>query len=435
MANLTMLRGQSQGQSQTLGLGRNLAAALAGEWTPPPLVAADPAGRQRSKIWDIGATLHCSIIGTCLTAAELRRFFVKLDGEEARTATDHALHGRGVQTAGQRTAAGKLLHKALDKRHEAAVRRFAKAASPAAVRELWRQSLEDGDIPGAYWAVLTHPATDRALVQEAFGEIHMLSHMVGSSSRLDLARLRRAEQMLGERDDTIVRQQARLQAAARERSDLLRRLETLDSLIARQAASERAASERATPAVPVELAALQRKLEDEKARTARLATHLAEAEDALSASREAIAALAQREAALLAELSAFERELGGEAAVAGAEGEAGLDGRILLYVGGRPGQVEKLKAITGRRGGTLLTHDGGIEDNAALLPGLLSQAEAAFFPVDCVSHRAAGRIKKLCREAGKPFVPLRTASLASFLAAFRGAGPLHRPEAALSVEA
>lgn len=65
----------------------------------------------------------------------------------------------------------------------------------------------------------------------------------------------------------------------------------------------------------------------------------------------------------------------------------------------------------------LLAHDGGIEDNSSALPGLVSRAGAAFFPVDCVSHLAAGQIKKLCREIGKPFVPLRTASVASFMAA------------------
>jgi hypothetical protein len=86
MANLTTLR----------GLGRGMATALAEDWTPPPLLVADPAGKQRTRIWDIGLSLHCSIIGTYLTATELRRFFVKLGEVDAKTATDHALHGRGV---------------------------------------------------------------------------------------------------------------------------------------------------------------------------------------------------------------------------------------------------------------------------------------------------------------------------------------------------
>jgi Uncharacterized protein conserved in bacteria (DUF2325) len=60
------------------------------------------------------------------------------------------------------------------------------------------------------------------------------------------------------------------------------------------------------------------------------------------------------------------------------------------------------------------------------LPGLVSRADAALFPVDCVSHAAAGQIKKLCRELGRPFIPLRTASAASFIAAIATGDLSHR---------
>ena len=63
--------------------------------------------------------------------------------------------------------------------------------------------------------------------------------------------------------------------------------------------------------------------------------------------------------------------------------------------------------------------------------GLVARAQAAFFPVDCISHTAAGLVKKVCREAGKPFVPLRSASLASFLAALAGGGALSQTLQAL----
>jgi hypothetical protein len=71
----------------------------------------------------------------------------------------------------------------------------------------------------------------------------------------------------------------------------------------------------------------------------------------------------------------------------------------------------------GALGGTFLSHDGGMEENLATLPGLISRADAAFFPMDCVSHSAVGHIKKCCRDGHKPFTPLRTASVASFIAA------------------
>jgi hypothetical protein len=154
-----------------------------------PLVATDARGR-RPKIWDIAPSLHCSIIGTCLSAAELRQFFVRLGDANARTASDNVLHHSGVRAAGRHDLIGKLLNKALDNRHEATIRRFAKASDTTQVRGLWLEAFEQGNIPGGYWAVLTHPATDRPLIEEAFGQVHMLSHMVGSSNRIDIVRLR-----------------------------------------------------------------------------------------------------------------------------------------------------------------------------------------------------------------------------------------------------
>jgi hypothetical protein len=42
--------------------------------------------------------------------------------------------------------------------------------------------------------------------------------------------------------------------------------------------------------------------------------------------------------------------------------------------------------------------------------------------VDCISHDAANAVKALCRQGGKHFMPLRSASVTSLLAALRAPG-------------
>ena len=377
----------------------------------------DPKGNRRSKIWDISPSLHCSIIGTCLTAAELRQFFVKLGDTDAKTTTDHALHSLGVRAAGQHDLLGKLLHKTLDSRHETAIKRFAKASTAAEVRALWLAAFEQGGIPGGYWAVLTHPATDRPLVEEVFGQVHMLSHMVGSSSRVDITRLRDLERDLGERDEKIARQQARLAAGAAERSELQRKVEDLAAELRRRTATERTMAE--TTANGADTASLLQRLDSERAHATRLASRVTEIEEQLQGVRKFAATLHKQNNQLERELAALEVALKIDDASRGTSSavERDLHGLTLLYVGGRPGLIDQLKAQCAKRGGLLLSHDGGIEENPAALPGLVSRADAVLFPVDCIGHAAAGQIKKLCREIGKPFIPLRTASVASFVAA------------------
>ena len=381
---------------------------------PPPLVVTDAKGR-RSKIWDIAPTLHCSIIGTCLSAAELRQFFVKLGDATAKTATDHTLHSYGVRAAGKHDLLGKLLNKTLDNRHEAAIRRFAKASSATRVRELWLEAFEQGNIPGGYWAVLTHPATDRPLVEEAFGQVHMLSHMVGSCNRIDITRLRTLERELGERDEKISRQETRLTEGSRERSELLRKAEQLEAEVRRREAVEQTAAEMISGAVTT--STLLQRIDAEKAHSSALAARVAGLEEQLEKALKFAATLNKQNDRLQREVAALEAELRIDTEDAcDADVESDLSGLTVLYVGGRPGLIDQLKAIVTKRGGTLLSHDGGIEENLTALPGLISRADAAFFPVDCISHSAVEQIKKSCRDRHKPFVPLRTASVASFIA-------------------
>jgi hypothetical protein len=117
------------------------------------------------------------------------------------------------------------------------------------------------------------------------------------------------------------------------------------------------------------------------------------------------------------ELDAAERHLAALARPQEAESPLDLAGMTLLYVGGRANQVPAFRALIERAGGSFLHHDGGLEQGTGLLPGLVARADRIAFPVDCISHLAVGVIKRLARQAGKPYAPLRTASLACLLAA------------------
>ena len=155
---------------QSAGLARSFSAAM----PPPPMVLrvaaeARQMPRARTRLWEIVPWMHCSIIGTCLTTAELRQLLLKL-GVVAAGTSDHEAHKKGVIIAARHDAAGKLLHKALDARHRPAINRFAAAREEGEVRALWKAALDSGDIPGAYWALISHPASERGLIAEAFGE-------------------------------------------------------------------------------------------------------------------------------------------------------------------------------------------------------------------------------------------------------------------------
>jgi hypothetical protein len=93
-----------------------------------------------------------------------------------------------------------------------------------------------------------------------------------------------------------------------------------------------------------------------------------------------------------------------------------LSGKTLLYVGGRTNQVPKLRKLAEECGADLLHHDGGLAESAQSLAVLTSRADAVVFPVDCVSHSAAKMVKRICKQLGKSYFPLRRSGPASFAA-------------------
>jgi hypothetical protein len=386
----------------------------------PPRVAlakAPSPARRRTAISDLHNSLHCSIIGTCLSSGELRRLLVRLKVAGIEAADDHERHMLGVLLAARPEAGAKLLQKTLDRRHQSAVNQFAKAKDADALGALWREALKRGDIPGAYWALLTHPAATDALVKQVFGEVHMLSHLVGAANRADIRRLRQLEEDNAALSAKLERQQRQLRDGFTQRDETIRRLNALLAKAASQDTSQAALA--LDPAeeqtVRDALAELDKRLAHEQARSERLEGRLDTASAALGEAERAREHVERELVALRHELAVVEQRIGATDGEDAAPPSLDLAGLTVLYVGGRANQAPQLKGLVERTRGRFLHHDGGIEHSPTLLPGLVSRADVAVFPVDCVSHDAAAAVKRACHQLGKRYLPLRTSSLACLL--------------------
>jgi len=379
-------------------------------WTPraPSRDAAAKlasSSKRRTQIWDLHHSLHCSIIGTCLSSAQLRRLLVRVEVKDAATAGDHDLHMTGVLLAARSKAGGRQLQKALDRAHQSAINQFAKAKDAAAVAALWEEALARGDIPGAYWALLTHPATTDVMAKDVFGKVHMLSHLVGAANRADIRRLRQLEEDNAALTAKLERQQRQLRDGFLGRDETIRRLNATLARAASDAALDTGEDARTLKEA---LAALDKRLAHETRRRERLEQRLGALSSALNAAERAQARAESELAALRQDLDALPAQDLPDAAPDALD----LDGLTVLYVGGRASQAPQLKDLVESTKGRFLHHDGGIEHSPALLPGLVSRADIAVFPVDCVSHDAAAAVKRVCAQLGKRYLPLRTASRA-----------------------
>jgi hypothetical protein len=185
-----------------------------------------------------------------------------------------------------------------------------------------------------------------------------------------------------------------------------------------------AAEDTDTKALTDALAEREKRLSEEVARRTALIRRLDKLVTDLAEANRGRQSAERERAALVAELAAAEGQIERLMPAEGEEGESlDLHQLCVLYVGGRSHQIPQLKGLVERTNGRFLHHDGGLEHNAALIPGLVSRADIALFPVDCISHDAAAAVKRSCRLMGKRYLPLRTASLACLLAGLAQARP------------
>jgi hypothetical protein len=290
--------------------------------------------------------------------------------------------------------------------------------------------MSGGDVPGAYWAILTHPLATDQLTRRVFGDVHMLSHLVGATNRADIRRLRELEQQNALLVERIDSQQQRLRAGIAERDSTIHHL---NEQLARKLSDERQLIARANDASNFldVIRELESRLDEEIARRQSAEQNLELVSAAYEQSAKACRDAEGERDALRQELAMVETQLDAVLQPDDVLRSERLDlgGMTVLYVGGRAKQVPQLRALVERINGQFLHHDGGLEDNTALLPGLLSRATVAVFPVDCISHNAATSVKRYCDQAGRPYLPLRTSSLTCLLSALttlRQQLPSHR---------
>jgi hypothetical protein len=225
--------------------------------------APDQKDAPRLNIWEVRAASRCSIIGTCLTLGELRKIARKTGFiEDPQALSDYDLHGNVESQMHTCNAVSCAVQKHLDAKFEGAIRKARPLDSDEAFFDFWEGAVDAGLVPGAYWAVVTHPALSLRAEARIYGDIHMISHICGASNLGDarvIAEVRREKTELAwrltasiaERDRHLCERHAEIQRLLKHVRELepfaaecgrLQQLLDKGGMAARLAASEKEAA-------------------------------------------------------------------------------------------------------------------------------------------------------------------------------------------------
>ncbi len=397
-------------------------------------------GSRRRRLWELPRNCHCPLVGVGLPLALLRRLAEKAAGG-ALLHDDYEVHVGAVSDCGHRNRLAEAIQKELDRRYAAVVFRFRGARSTAEVAALWDAAVEAGDVAGAFWAGLSHPACVPALEEKMCRDIHMVQHQAGACARADMGKYKAALADNARLEAELARSQARCNALMQEKKREADRY-----------ARELMAARAAAIGKDTEILALRGDI-------ARLRAEIPEL-DSRKRLANRLARMALREQALrarLAELKAARHDAAPQAAgvsvplgesMAAASAQAArptvaapapavmappaipihLVNRSVLCVGGRSGNLPFYRRMIEGVGAQFAHHDGGLEDGSRQLEASLAAADLVICQTGCISHGAYWRVKEYCKRTGKRCVFVDNPSVSGLARGLREIGADRAPD-------
>ena len=370
-------------------------------------------GSRRRRLWELPHQCHCPVVGVCFPMSALRHLLSKALGSKS-TSDDYDIHVGAVSECTRRNRLSELLQKDLESRYFTTIQAFRAAKTTEAVAELWAVAVNKGDVPGAFWATLTHPRCDDTLQEFVLRGMHMLQHQAGAAQRVDIARFNdlmkenrvlgqelgkaqeRCTRLMNEKSAEIERLNAQL---VQQRAIIIGResriaflVQDLEQIKASLPEYENAVKLRKKNEQlslrKAELEVQNRQLQHQMSEAQRLLT-LREKEQ-LPASKNTPQAETDKHLPIMQ-----------------------LKEKRILCVGGRNGNISNYREVIEHAGGHFAHHDGGVEDNQGALDSVLAAADLVICQSGCISHNAYWRVKDFCKRTGKQCVFVENPSTSS----------------------
>jgi hypothetical protein len=385
----------------------------------PMAPAVTTMGSRRRKLWEIPHKFHCPVIGVCFDVEQLRALMAKVM-HFPRETTDFVLHTTAVGACETRSQLADLLHKHMEKRFQLIVRKFSTAKNSEALHALWRSESQSGvDIPGALWAVWTHPACDAQIEQQIYGDIHMIQHQVGSGTRADLGTLKSLrgdnDRLRQQLDEVRVECESIRRERSRETQVLGERVAELRADLAGKeawGANLTAQLDSLREILPdlKDRQVLARRANDAEARATALTAQAADFEDEI----ERLGELLRHAEESIKSLIASDTPCADGSPTSVEVTPESLSGKCILCVGGRSGAVDGYRKEVEQRGGSFLHHDGGLEESLHRIDSALAAADLVICQAGCISHNAYWRVKEQCKRTGKQCLFVKNSGVSSF---------------------
>ena len=382
-------------------------------------------------IWEVPVFFKCPVVGAVLSVERHRKILQKC-GYDVTGLKPYEYHQVIMSRLHEKNKVSVKVDSYIRNKARPLMIRMAKMDEEQ-IGVLWHEHLESGRVGNMLYAIACLKRASDALLNDVHGEVHMLSH---ANMRLvfNLQRKLAGAEACVERlktSDGRKRAKVREMVQARKAEDENRvRLETRNLQLedrVKQLEAKLAVLSSATGDVPRlenRNQALGEALDAQKHRYEQLRKRQDRLENKLFHTRNENALLEKELHELVDGVRVLEQEsgFGGETSCGGGQACArcrkacgkgnGCPGRVFMI-----GGIERLhplyRGIVERGGGKLDYHDGRLRGGSVELEARVMRSDVVLCPVNCNSHNACLRVKKLCNRHNKCLKMLGSSSISA----------------------
>lgn len=371
----------------------------------------------RKRIWELEQNLICPVIGTCLTVADTRKIIKRFGN--FNNVTDYEAHTIAVSHCREENSLSRAIDRTLEATFSRHGKEVEKIDSEEELKDYWRKNFLNGSIAGPFWAIISRTEPHSNILSIVYGDVHMLSHRAVA----EISELRSRIEALSNTVENLKDDKLRYRKIIRESNLEVIEARKISSRILHLEGELKKYKEHSHQNRPHQDSGLAfRELcrviditRAEKQKQKETASKLEDQKEENRRLKKQIKFL-QGEINLI---KSFTTETGkaDKARLTCTNSSCpsyNVQGRTILYVGGRPSVISHCREVIESCGGKFIHHDGGIDESIGKIPNIIDNVDSVFFPVDCISHNASSSVKRLCKKIHKPVVFLKNSSVSAF---------------------
>ncbi len=366
-------------------------------------------------IWTIYSNLKCPLIGMCLSIGEQRRI-LKKNGLSVKKETSYRIHSIMMAYLEKENKVSKKTDRLFKHKYRKDIAKY-KNFNEQQLKEAWQDGLRAGAVPGLLYAIVSRTDISEYFLQNVYGDVHMMGHLnieENIKSRRSLNVEVDVNRKLAKR---LNREKKRTKELKQKNKDTAKSLADANL----QLAAEKQKRESICPA-DHDAEGLKTENLKSKNRIRELETHLFNA----SKKKNLIEGEKRKLQIKMFEMESTNRLLADEldrfvsrlleAMKCKDEcdetcPEFHLCEKRILIVGGMTKMKKFYRNIVESSGGSFDYHDGYMKGGNNNLEERIAKSDMILCSVNCNSHNACKRVKKLCKKYNKPVKMLLNSSL------------------------